>query len=305
MTRQIEQTRRELKGLLRKLLDAWEGKADLPVLSSHFTAKTYQYGSLKSATDLQDAFKTDHNNYDLHVKEENVYIAGQKNKAAISAYLIGKLNNDQEKLTFSGQIILDLTKIEQEWVIDYIRLINATDGKEKPSHWVSSLNIQKRWEPGDDTPIIIPELDSPWRKFPDNAFGPTNKDEALQDLYTKYAWGIDMLDWSNLADVIAEDAETDLMPMGQQKGKRNVYGQLRGFRNAATYLQHIGEVIDIHWFSETEAELFVGRLFSQQDYTETNQRLYGARYKMKARLEKDGVWRYTYMNYQPGWFVLQ
>lgn len=305
MINKIVDTRKNLRNRLDQFVQLWTGESnDLNIFTPEIVMEAFQYGHVVGADQIKATFVKDIANHQLTIRPENVYIAGQGSKATISTYLIGNLDNKDDHLTFQGTLVLDLIKNEHEWLINEIRLVHGTDNHLTLPHWKQSFNYRRFWQPNDPTSVIISEFDSPWKKYPHNEFAPTDKVQQIQDLFSKYAWGIDQADWGNLSDVFAEDAESELMPMGHQIGRRNVFGQLRQFRLASQYLHHIGRVLNVDFTTEKTADIFLGRLISEQDIEKkSGQRLYGAYYEIKARLEDDGKWRFTFMNYQPRWFT--
>lgn len=305
MTNEIINTRQKIRKRLDQFIQLWTGKSDdLSIFTSKIEMNAFQYGHVTGANQIKTTLAKDIINHQLTIRPENIYIAGQGNKATISTYLIGNLDNKDDHLTFQGTMILDLIKAESNWLINKIQLIHGTDNHLTLHHWKQSFNYRRFWQPSDPTAVIISEFDSPWKKYPHNEFAPTDRKQQIQDLFSKYAWGIDQADWDNLSDVFAEDAESDLMPMGHQIGRRNVFGQLRQFRLASQYLHHIGRVLNIDFTTDKTADVFLGRLISEQDIEKkSGQRLYGAYYEIKTRLEDDRKWRFTFMSYQPRWFT--
>lgn len=128
--------------------------------------------------------------------------------------------------------------------------------------------------------------------------------EQIHELYARYAWGIDLADWALLSDSFSADARTDLTPMGKRSGHREVYGQLRGFREATGELWHAATALDIRFTDDGQrADILLGRTISEQAFNTDGQALYGAHYKAQAVRGSDGVWRYAIFEYTPGWFV--
>lgn len=301
----VTQTRKSLKEVLQQLIDLWEGKIDdTSFMLNKARLKSFQFGEITGSDKIKEALQKDTKDYSLKIQTENIYLTGKNDQATISTYLIGDLDNKDSHYTFQGTMVLDLVFRNNRWLISQIRLIHGIDGEVPSKEWRPSFLFQASWQPGDATPVIISEFDSPWHKFPDNEFASENEEERISDLYAQYAWGIDQAYWVKLADAFDEDAESDLMPMGHQIGKRNVVGQIRQFRLAGSYLHHIGQVLNVDFTSDTTANVLLGRLISQQSVDpETGKRLYGAYYEMRVRKDEDGKWRYTFMNYQPKWFT--
>lgn len=304
MTSSVLQVRQALKQASEDFLNLWQ-QDDAPsgVLADDVQVYSLQYGDFGGKQALLAAFAQDRANHRLRIRTQNLYRAGQGDRAAVSVYLIGNLDNGQQHLTFSGSMILDLQRANGQWQITAVHLQHGIDGGKLP-HWKTARTYRRQWQPDDATDAIIPEIDSPWHKFPDNAYTPDSKDEQVAELYSRYAFAIDFADWRQLSDVFAADVQSNLPPMRQQAGHRHVYGQLRAFRSTIGNLLHMTEPLNIEWLSEREAKLLLGRVVSAQDYTPDGKRLYIARYDATVRQDPDGVWRYTRFNYDEGnWFT--
>lgn len=298
------QKREALANSFQQFLQFWQGKADdETIFADNIVLHSFQYGEQHGKTAIGDTFKQDRQNHRLQIDAANVYLAGQGDKGAVSAYLYGQAQNEQESLTFHGFIVLQFEFEAEHWHIKEIRLLHGTDGADTLPHWQDSRHYRRLWQPEDATSVIISELDNPWALFPNNEYAPESVAEQVQDVYSKYAWGIDFADFALLSDVFSENVRSDLTPMGKQQGKRNVYGQLRAFRLASRYLFHATKPLDIKVENENGVKAVLGRIIPEQT-TADGKALYGAYYDTHLIKEADGNWRYDVFEYHPGWITV-
>ncbi len=299
------QKRAALAESFGRFLQLWQGTInDEAVLADNVILHSFQYGELHGKTTIGDIFKQDREHHRLQINAANVYVAGQGDKGAVSAYLYGKAENENETLTFHGVVVLQLTLQTSHWQIRQIRLLHGTDGAGTLAHWQDSRHYRKSWQPEDATSVIISELDNPWALFPNNEYAPETIAEQVQDAYSKYAWGLDFADFALLFDVFGDNVCSDLTPMGKQQGKRNVYGQLRAFRLASRYLFHATKLLDINIENDHSVKAVLGRIIPEQT-TVNGKALYGAYYDTHLIKEADGKWRYDVFEYYPGWISVQ
>lgn len=293
----INETRNQIQTVVHQWLAHWQGEEHTEIFTDDVQLFSQQHGTL-SGNAVAEQFYQDSQKWQLDIHTSNEFIAGKNDQAAMSLYLFG--NADQQ--SFSGMAVLRLRLENTQWKISEIRLLHSFD--RQSSDW-SPLRYRRDWQPNDDTIVIISELHSPHALFPDNQFSPEDDETQIAELYARYSWGLDMLDWQVLADVFADDVEIDMPPMGKQQGKHNVHGQLRHFRLAvpAMQMQHIGETLSVNFADSHHADILHGRIISERFQTDKNERLYAAHYNLKARKETDGVWRYTQMAYHTGWFT--
>ncbi len=281
-------------------LAGWQNQIDTAMFSPNIALFSNQHDQTEGADAVAQAFAADRSRQ-IAVYALNHYLAGNDNQAALSAYVHGSLGAGEHRATFNGRAILRFTHSDGQWLITQIRLQLYPD-QGRINGWPQDAD-ERRWRSKQNTAVIISELDSPWALFPHNQLQGDDR-EQIHELYARYAWGIDLADWALLSDSFSADARTDLTPMGKRSGHREVYGQLRGFREATGELWHAATALDIRFTDDGQrADILLGRTISEQAFNTDGQALYGAHYKAQAVRGSDGVWRYAIFEYTPGWFV--
>lgn len=281
-------------------LNDWQNPGQADLFSADVALFSNQHGQAEGIEAVQHAFADDRS-HQIAVYVLNHYIAGNEHEAAASAYVYGHLNHNGQTATFNGRAVLQFIFSDGHWRIRQIRLQLYPD-RGRIDSWPNDAG-SRRWHSGQATAAIISELDSPWALFPQNRL-PGSDIEQIHELYARYAWGIDLADWALLKSSFHADAHTDLMPMGERHGLREIYGQLRGFREAANELWHAATALDIRFSNDgNHAEILLGRTIAEQAFTADGQPLYGAHYNARAVRDSDGIWRYSFFEYKPGWFT--
>ncbi len=295
------QIRHTLKQTFEQFLRLWESGENAEILAENaqlhgFTGSFYGKDEVLSIMEKMrgELLKSEYT---------NLYLAGKGDRAAVSAYIYGTLQAENQLHSFHGIVVLKLQRIENQWKIDEIRSTHALNGNASLNSWKSVRLAHKMWQPNDPTLPIVSELDSPWALFPENEFASNHAQEQVEELYAQYAWGLDFGDFALLADVFTDNVKSDLTPMGKQQGKRDVYGQLRAFRFAASYLYHATKPLETQFINENQAKMLLGRIISEQTHTETGECLYAAYYDNRLEKQADGKWRLTQFEYHPKWFT--
>lgn len=292
-------TRTTLKNRFTDFLNIWTNDNEAaPFLSENVQLHNFS-GSFLGKEDVLTQLQNERSEKPLNVQYTNLYIAGKHDKAAVSAYIYGKLGEH----SFHGVLLLKLSK-QQDWQIDEIRSTHALNGNALAKHWLNGKQVRRDWQPADPTRPIVSELDSPWHLFPDNEFHAETAEAQIAELYAKYAWGLDFADFALLASVFDDNITSDLTPMGKRQTLRETFGQLRAFRLAAGELFHATEVLEITQIDEKHAAAKLGRVIPEQTHTENGEKLFGAYYDVEVVRDANGNFKYQKFDYYPQWFVL-
>ncbi|WP_040976962.1 nuclear transport factor 2 family protein [Necropsobacter massiliensis] len=298
----IKQTRNKLKQTFQQFLTLWAKGLPTDILAENVQLHSFS-GHFCGRDEVLGVLEKGRGDFQLKIESTNLYVAGSGDSAVVSGYVYGALENVQRRFTFHGVTVLNMRFIEHEWRVEQIRTTHAIDGAIAPGHWKTVHLVHQGWQPNEPTLPIVSELDSPWALYPQNEFAPIQAQEQVEELYAQYAWGLDFGDFALLADVFADNVKSDLTPMGKQQGKRDVYGQLRAFRFAASYLYHATRPLETRFEGDTAADMLLGRVISEQTHTETGEELYAAYYDNRLEKQADGKWRFTRFEYHPKWFT--
>ena len=159
------------------------------------------------------------------------------------------------------------------------------------------------WQLGDEPPVIVSELDSPWALIGD-ALPQASAQDAVRQLYSKYAWAIDQGDIALLSDSYTDDAAGGFTPIGKLQGLHTIIGQQKSFRRHWPWMQHFAEVLRVELEADGHhARMIVARIVPERPVDEAGRTLYGAHYQFRLRLEGDGQWRICWFDYRPGWIT--
>lgn len=281
----------------------WQGLGSVTTADAQLISN--QHGEGQGADDWarmlgQDAFAMT----GLQTSNHAIQIA-REGQAAASAYVFGLFNQGAQNLLFGATVVLGFQSTEQGegWTLTSARInVNWCKGDfSLVSHWLKPPS-DSGWELGDLPPVIVSELDSPWALVSDPLPYPTSED-ALRELYSKYAFAIDQGDIALLSDCYTDDVAGGFAPMGALSGRHAIVGQLKSFRRLWPWMQHFAEVVRIELEPDGKhARMIVARIIPERPMNEAGLSLYGAHYQIQARRTEDGQWRICWSDYRPGWF---
>ncbi|WP_342670039.1 nuclear transport factor 2 family protein [Alteromonas confluentis] len=156
---------------------------------------------------------------------------------------------------------------------------------------------------GFDAPAMVSELHAPWVVLPDVP-PPDNLQEALEELYCRYAFSVDQNDMMLLKSSYSEDIAGGFAPVGNLSGREQVIGTLKNFRHLAPYWQHFAEVVRFEEEPDGQhVKLIVARIIPERPVDEAGNTVYGAHYQLRARKTSTGQWQFCWTDYRPGWFT--
>ncbi|OFC70997.1 hypothetical protein BFC18_11220 [Alteromonas confluentis] len=177
-----------------------------------------------------------------------------------------------------------------------VALINELHQKRFP-------RVQSGWQMGFDAPAMVSELHAPWVVLPDVP-PPDNLQEALEELYCRYAFSVDQNDMMLLKSSYSEDIAGGFAPVGNLSGREQVIGTLKNFRHLAPYWQHFAEVVRFEEEPDGQhVKLIVARIIPERPVDEAGNTVYGAHYQLRARKTSTGQWQFCWTDYRPGWFT--
>lgn len=299
--------RHEISQLLDRLASGW-ASGDLSVMTGGFTDDAQlisaQHGRVVTGQAIMCALAMDGGGGPFAHRTSNRYIGIDGTQAAISFYLFGLLHEgDNPAFLFGATVVARLAKGDEGWRFDEIRLqVMWTRGDPRlVAHWVH-MPGERGWQRGDPAPVIVSELHAPWRVLPGTAV-PIRLEDALPELYARYAFAVDQNDIDLLVTTYTEDIEGGFAPLGKLSSRDAVIGMLKNFRHLAPWWQHFADVVAIEAEGDgLHARMIVGRIIPERPVDETGQTIYGAHYQLRVRREVDG-WRICWSDYRPGWFT--
>ncbi|RKF21785.1 hypothetical protein D6851_07125 [Altericroceibacterium spongiae] len=293
--------------LLDELATGW-ATGDLSKVGPAFDDRSRlisaQHGTASGTDAILAALGADTRDRGFIHRATNRYIGIDGNRAATSFYLFGLMHDGRDKaFLFGTTIIALLERVESRWRIDDIR-IQAMWSKGDPqmaSHWLHFPG-DRGWQLGAPPPVIVSELHAPWHVLPDLP-APDDLQEALHELYARYAFAVDQNDIGLLVSAYAKDVEGGFAPLGNLSGRDEVVGMLKNFRHLAPFWQHFGEVVAVQDEGDGQhARLIIGRIVPDRPVDESGRTIYAAHYQLRA-VRKGGNWHICWSDYRPGWFT--
>lgn len=304
----MQSDRHAITEIITQLATSWASGELSPLahqLAPEATLISNQHGMVHGPAELIQALAADTQCGPFGHRLSNLYIGVHECRAAASAYLFGLMQDRENRiLLFGATLVTQFARMNQEWRASEVRLsVNWARGdKELVSHWLHTPS-DVGWQPGDPAPVIVSELHAPWRVLP-QAPVPERLDEALSELYVRYAFAVDQNDIGLLVSAYTEDIEGGFTPLGNLEGRDNVIGLLKSFRHLAPFWQHFADVLRVEAEGDgRHARMIVGRLIPERSLDEQGRAIYGAHYQIRARREADGQWRICWSDYRPGWFT--
>ena len=150
-------------------------------------------------------------------------------------------------------------------------------------------------------PVISGELDAPWFRIPQEEDVKTDEERILE-AFSRYAYGIDTLNFSLLTEALANDLVVNMAPWGAMD-KREFMQTLKYKRQAVRYWNHPA-LLDCVLLHENSADLRLHRMAGHRQsampiiFTKENYDIQyaDARYEIKM-IKEDGIWKILRMDY--------
>ncbi|CAM4395199.1 SnoaL-like domain-containing protein [Comamonas aquatilis] len=265
-----------------------------------------QHGEGRGATEWRCLLAADSAALTWMRTSNHAVLVSKSGQAASSAYVIGLFGSGPQQFLFGASVVLRFQSHDPEshWSLFDARIqVNWCKGDPSlAAHWCKPPS-DAGWQLGDEPPVIVSELDSPWALIGD-ALPPPNAQDAVRQLYSKYSWGIDQGDITLLSDSYTDDAAGGFTPMGQLQGRHAIIGQQKSFRRHWPWMQHFADVLRVELEADDRhARMIAARVVPERPIDETGRTLYGAHYQLRVRHEGDGQWRICWFDYRPGWFT--
>lgn len=253
-----------------------------------------------------DFFHTQICNYVSRVKDDEAYqtatvvcLAGVYEGEAVRTMEFSSLFANAWKRTEGGWRICEMRMDITEHAGDYTEFIDKWYFEKEDLKYYFGIHL----------PCISGELDNAWRRIPEEEDGKTEEEKILES-FSRYAFGIDTLNFSLLTDALSDDLIVNMAPWGAMD-KREFMATLKFKRMAGRYWNHPARM-DCVKIEENTALLRLHRMagHKQSDHPLTLSRdnvqtVHAcARYEIKMKKE-DGVWKIARMDYFLGTIDLE
>lgn len=303
-----DQDRAALLTLIDRLAATWSGEpADAPPwLAREARLDSNLHGRREGAQEILSALAADSGQGPCHIRTSNHYAASRGDRGVASFYGYGLLQSHgsaSQALLFGATVVLRFGRSGHGWQITQIRISSAWMRGTEPlsSHWLLPPS-DAGWQVGDQPPVLVSEIDSPWALQPIGQ-PPGDLHAAISELYSRYSFAMDQGDITLLISTYTADIAGGFAPMGQFEGRHAVIGQLRSFRRHWPWMQHFSDLVRVELEPDgRHARAIVGRIVPEKPFGPNGRKLYGAHYQLRARLEEDGQWRFCWTDYRTGWF---
>jgi len=275
-------------------------------IAQDVTLLSGQHGNITSIEALRESLELESNLLSWVRKSNHATVIDQQVTQAISSqYLIGLFEKENRQFLFGASATFEFAINNQnEALLTKIKFqANWYKGDATlAQHW-KYLPSDDGWTLGDPDPAIVSELDAPWNLIQSRQPQSDIKN-AIAESYSKYSWAIDQNDISLLSDSYTPDAKGGFSPMGKLNGRHSIIGQQKNFRRHWPWMQHFADVLRIDLDQDGQhANMIVGRIVPETLLTAHSDKVYGAHYQLRVRLDEDGEWRICWFDYRPGWFT--
>ncbi|MCR0570312.1 nuclear transport factor 2 family protein [[Clostridium] innocuum] len=308
----------EIKATFQTFINAWS-KAEVSRLEDCFTAecschvstvKKYPCGSQHGLTGIQDFIKKQPQSDFFYITPCNYVARLKAEEAQQSAILVcraGVLEADSVRvIEFSALCCNHWIKTEDGWRIDEFKM-DITECSGAFTEFIENWYFEKqdlKYYHGIHLPVISGELDSPWYriKCEENV---KNEEEKILETFSRYAYGIDTLNFIQLNEALSDDIVVNMAPWGAMD-KREFMQTLKFKRQASFYWNHPALLDCVH-IDDNHATLKLHRMAGHRQsampivFTKDNYdtQYADARYEIKMIKEQDS-WKILRMDYYLG-----
>lgn len=274
------------------------------------TVKEYTDGSQHSVYGVRnfilDTPKTDVFHYEIC--NYVCRIAGDKaQQSAVAVCRASNLDGEQVRnFEMSAFFVNTWVRTEEGWKIDILRM-DIVDSRGDIPEFETAWYFEEpkaKWFPGVHLPVIQGEMDSPWRCIPE-AEDVLTEEEKVLEAFSRYAYGIDTLAFSNVDAAMSEKIVVNMAPWGTMD-KRGFLTTLKYHRQPSRYWTHSvkpesviidGDSCSLRLFRmaghrQRAHEVEIGRDNLDHEYA-------CARYEVEMEKE-NGSWRVTKLYYYLG-----
>lgn len=289
-------------------LTGW-ASADSPRIASAFepraTLISSAHGKLSGAAAMAEVLALDGAHpRRIDTASTNHYVGFDENRAVLGAYLYGHVAASESStpaLLFGALVVGELRATNQGWLFTRLQLtFNWLDGDRSLVPRWNPPRPRRFWEEGDNAPHQVNELDSPWVRLPTAKVAGSAQDEVAE-VFMRYIWAMDQADFGQMRDTLTEDIAGAFPPIGDLKGRHEVMGKLKDFRQPWPWMQHFCVPLRID-INGDQAQMLLGRVIAQRPRTAEGLPLYGAHYRIELRRENQS-WRIFWFEYVEGWIT--
>jgi hypothetical protein len=300
--------RKEILDVLDHFLSGWA------ISASHSIASVFEpcatlvssaHGTFNGPTEVAAVLSSDWAHQETtDIASTNHYVGIDGDSAVLGAYLYGRVSVSQTAeptLIFGALVVGELRATDRGWLFTRLQLtLNWLDGDRNLIPRWTRPRPRRLWENGDEAPHLVNELDSPWTRLPNAKVVGSPQDE-IAEVFMRYIWAMDQADFGQMRDTLTEDIGGSFPPIGDLRGRHEVMGQLKDFRQAWPWMQHFCVPLRIDIQSD-KAQMLLGRVIAHRPTTEEGLPLYGAHYRIELRRE-DNRWRIYWFEYIEGWIA--
>ena len=275
------------------------------VFELNATFSSSAHGSLIGSNAVAEVLALDGSHpHRIKIASTNHYVGFDENRAVLGAYLYGHVATSESStaaLLFGALVVGELRATDRGWLFTRLQLtFNWLDGDRSLVPRWNLPRPRRFWEEGDKAPHLVNELDSPWMRLPAAKVAGSAQDEVAE-VFMRYIWAMDQADFGQMRDTLTEDIAGAFPPIGDLKGRHEVMGQLKDFRQAWPWMQHFCVPLRID-INGDQAQMLLGRVIAQRPTTAEGLPLFGAHYRIELRRENQS-WRIFWFEYVEGWIT--
>ncbi|RON56208.1 nuclear transport factor 2 family protein [Pseudomonas frederiksbergensis] len=281
----------------------WALGTPLSLFESSATLSSSAHGEHHGAAAVADVLALDWpDGHAVHIESTNHYVGIDGDRAVLGAYLYGRVTPaNTAPLLFGALLVGELATSDSGWLFTRLQLtVNWLDGNHALVARWNPPRPRRFWDVGDNAPHLVNELDSPWARLPGAKVAGTAEDEVAE-VFMRYIWAMDQADFGQMRDTLAEDIAGAFPPIGDLKGRHEVMGQLKDFRQAWPWMQHFCVPLRID-IEGDHAQMLLGRVIAQRPTTAEGAPLYGAHYRIELR-RQNLRWQIFWFEYVEGWIT--
>lgn len=305
----------EIRTAFNTFIKAWEtGKFELldDIVSADVSAEFSIFGECHSRENVKGKLKERPSYTYTRFETGNFVALIEGCHAYQSGCVIGMFADDSgdnyRYYQWGGNFCNVFTYLDGRWMITDIKFDLQDDIGDRTlvEQW-TPINDRLGWYTGVPLPVISGEIDVPWYKC-SNRENIGTEEEQIEELYYRYALGIDCNTFRLLEDVFSESLVMNMYPFGVMN-KRTFIATLKVHRQAYTRRwHHVGyfKSIQIH---DNTADCILYRNEPYRNWplvmskSLENKQIVAAHYDMKAIKEEDGKWRICKFDYFHGPFI--
>lgn len=300
--------RPEILDLFNMFLSGWAigdpiGLASVFIPSAALISSAH--GNVNGAAALADVLAMDWlRGQEAQINSTNHYVGVDDKNAVLGAYLYGQITTVEpvsKQLLFGALVVADLIVTDKGWLFTQLHLtVTWVEGDRELAIAWTPPRPRRLWEVGDSAPHLINELDSPWTRLPGAQVAGSAEDQ-VSEVFMRYIWAMDQADFGQMSGTLSSDIAGAFPPIGDLKGRHEVMGQLKNFRQPWPWMQHFCVPLHVE-INHERATMLLGRVIAQRPLTDKGLPLFGAHYRIQLRKEA-GHWLIFWFEYIEGWIT--